>query len=323
VADRKITDLTALTTPASGDVLPIVDVSEAAAADKNKKISIGELFKGIPDGTEAAPSLAFESDDGNGLYLAGTDTIGISTGGTQRLNINASGLVTINGDLTVSGTTTTIESQTLQVEDKNIEMGVVDTPSDVTADGGGITLKGTTDKTINWIDSTDSWTFSEHVDLASGKAYYINNTEVLNATTLGSGVTGSSLTSVGTLTGLTVSGTSNLAGVSVSGDISMTGTGAIDVASGTAAERPGTPSAGMIRFNTDDTTFEGYNGSAWGAIGGGATGGGSDKWAIEHDNTVNSSYTITANRNVISAGPITIASGATVTVGSSSNWAIV
>jgi len=56
---------------------------------------------------------------------------------------------------------------------------------------------------------------------------------------------------------------------SFAGNINMTGTGAIDVAAGTAAQRPGTPSAGMIRFNTDDTTFEGYNGSAWGALGGG------------------------------------------------------
>jgi hypothetical protein len=59
VADRKITDLTALTTPASADVLPIVDVSEAAAADKNKKITVGELLRGAPDGTAAAPSFAF------------------------------------------------------------------------------------------------------------------------------------------------------------------------------------------------------------------------------------------------------------------------
>lgn len=57
--------------------------------------------------------------------------------------------------------------------------------------------------------------------------------------------------------------------ITTSGNILMTGTGAIDVAAGTVAQRPGTPSAGMIRFNTDDTTFEGYDGSAWGAIGGG------------------------------------------------------
>lgn len=75
------------------------------------------------------------------------------------------------------------------------------TPSNTSADGGGITLKGTTDKTFNWVNSTSAWTSSENMDLASGKAYYINGTSVLNATTLGSGVTGSSLTSVGTLTG--------------------------------------------------------------------------------------------------------------------------
>lgn len=304
----KITDLTAYADPASTDVLPIVDVG----ADTTKKVSIADLMENAGAGTAAAPGIAFDGDPNTGIYSPGADEIAIATGGTLRLSIDSAGAVTIPGDLTVEGTTTTIDSQTLQVTDKNIEMGVVTTPTDVTADGGGITLKGTTDKTINWIDATDSWTSSEHLDLANGKAYYINNTQVLSGTTLGSGVTGSSLTSVGTLTGLTVSG-----------DISMTGTGAIDVASGTAAERPGTPSAGMIRFNTDDTTFEGYNGTAWGAIGGGATGGGSDKWAVEHDNTVNSSYTITSGRNVISAGPITIASGATVTVPSGSNWAIV
>ena len=88
MADRKITDLTALTTPASADVLPIVDVSEAAAADKNKKVTVGELFKGIPDGTAAAPAIAFESDDGNGLFLSTTDTIGIATNGVSRATVS-------------------------------------------------------------------------------------------------------------------------------------------------------------------------------------------------------------------------------------------
>lgn len=105
----------------------------------------------------------------------------------------------VSGDLTVNGTTTTISSTTINVDDKNIELGAVDTPTDTTADGGGLTLKGDTDKTFNWINSTDAWTASEHLDVASGKEYHINGTSVLNATTLGSGVTGSSLTSVGTI----------------------------------------------------------------------------------------------------------------------------
>jgi hypothetical protein len=110
-----------------------------------------------------------------------------------------SGAVTITGNLTVDGTTTTVNSTTITVDDKNIELGSVASPSDTTADGGGITLKGTTDKTFNWVDATDAWTSSEHVNLASGKSYYINGTQVLSSSTLGSGVTSSSLTSVGTI----------------------------------------------------------------------------------------------------------------------------
>ena len=107
--------------------------------------------------------------------------------------------LTLSGDLTVNGTTTTINSTTLTVDDKNIELGSVSSPTDSTADGGGITLKGTTDKTLNWVDATDAWTSSEDFNLLTGKAYGINGTSVLNATTLGSGVTGSSLTSLGTI----------------------------------------------------------------------------------------------------------------------------
>ena len=114
--------------------------------------------------------------------------------------------VTITGDLTVNGTTTNINTTNLVVEDKNIILGDVATPTDSTADGGGITIKGATDKTISWLDSTDAWTLSEHVSIASGKEYRINGTKVLDATSLGSGVVSSSLTSVGTLSGLTVSG---------------------------------------------------------------------------------------------------------------------
>jgi hypothetical protein len=115
------------------------------------------------------------------------------TGGTISSNL------TITGDLTVNGTQTILNSTTLSVDDKNIVLGDVATPSDSTADGGGITLKGATDKTLNWVDATDAWTSSEHINVASGKAYYVNGASVLSSSTLGSGVTASSLTSVGTI----------------------------------------------------------------------------------------------------------------------------
>ena len=129
--------------------------------------------------------------------------------------------LTISGDLTVNGTTTTINSTTLSVDDKNITLGDTSSPSDSAADGGGITLKGSSDHTFNWVDSTDAWTSSEHMNLASGKGYMLNGTTVLSGTTLGSSIVSSSLTSVGTITSGVWNGTAianaNLANSTISG----------------------------------------------------------------------------------------------------------
>ena len=139
-------------------------------------------------------------------------TGGAFTGANLTLAPGGAGFVVVTGNLQVSGnfvvngTTTNINSTNLVIEDKNIVLADVATPDNTTADGGGITLKGSSDKTLNWVNSTAAWTSSENFNLASGKVYDINGTTVLSATTLGSGVTASSLTSVGTLTALTVSG---------------------------------------------------------------------------------------------------------------------
>jgi hypothetical protein len=133
---------------------------------------------------------------GTGATTTGTKTIDIgtgSTGGTTQItvgsssgatsNITLNGTVTaannlvVTGDLTVNGTTTTINSTTLAVDDKNIILGDVETPTDTTADGGGITLKGATDKTLNWLDATDSWTSSEHLTLNATKELRLADTD--------------------------------------------------------------------------------------------------------------------------------------------------
>ena len=129
---------------------------------------------------------------------------------------------------------------------------------------------------------------------------------------------------------LTLTGTATATGaVTLSGtttattDISMTGTGQIKVPASTTANRSGTPLSGMFRFNTDVVKFEGYNGTAWGTVGGGATGGGTDEIFIENGQTVTTNYTITASKNAGTFGPITVNSGITVTVPSGSTWSIV
>jgi hypothetical protein len=100
MADRKISDLTALTTPAAGDFLPIVDISEAAAASKNKRITIEELMRGVPDGTAAAPGIAFETDPNTGIYSPGADQLAVATNGVGRLFVDSAGNVSIGQSAT-------------------------------------------------------------------------------------------------------------------------------------------------------------------------------------------------------------------------------
>ena len=104
--------------------------------------------------------------------------------------------------------------------------------------------------------------------------------------------------------------------------IELTDTSASTLNVGTTAERPATPVEGMVRYNSTTTKFEGYTAGAWGALGGGATGGGPDQVFVENGQTVTTSYTITTNFNAMSVGPITIDSGAEVGVPSGSTWLI-
>ena len=135
-------------------------------------------------------------------------------------------------------------------------------PTDEAANDGGLILKGTTvDKTILYDnDRVDKyWVFSENLELKSGRHFSINDTEVLSNTTLGSTVVNSSLTGVGTLSTL-----------EVSGNVTCSGSGFLQLPSGTDNERPLTPAEGMLRWNDTTNIFEGYDGTAWGSIGGGA-----------------------------------------------------
>ena len=138
----------------------------------------------------------------------------------------------------------------------------------------------------------------------------------------------------------------------------MSGTGALDVAAGTTAERPGSPNTGMFRYNSTTNQFEGYTNTGWGAIAGGSgvtinnnadnrviTGSGTANTLegessftfdgtkssspvvqaangiIETAATISSNHTVTTNFNAMSAGPVTVS--ADVTIPSGSVWTIV
>jgi len=91
MANEKISQMPAISSFATGDLLPIVDVSEISASDKNKSVTFGELFRNVLGGSASAPSIAFTGDQNTGVYSPGADQVAISTGGSGRLFVDASG----------------------------------------------------------------------------------------------------------------------------------------------------------------------------------------------------------------------------------------
>ena len=204
------------------------DLTVGGDSGSDETISTGETLT-VSGGTNVTTTMST-----NEVSVALDSNISLGTIAlTGGMTVGAG--LTIAGDLTVNGTTTTINSTTLSVDDKNIELGSTSSPTDASADGGGITLKGTSDHTFNWIDATDAWTSSEHMNLASGKGYMLNGTTVLSGTTLGSSIVTSSLTSVGTLGSLNVTGAVTAGSFSGSG-ASLTALNASNLASGTVPD---------------------------------------------------------------------------------------
>ena len=211
-ADANETTL-AVTDPTADRTITLPDATGTVALTNNKLSDFAATSS-----SELAGVLSDETGTG-ALVFANTPTLV-----TPNIGAATGTSLVLSGDLTVNGTTTTINSTTITVDDKNIELGSVASPTDAGADGGGLTLKGATDKTFNWVDATDAWTSSENMNLLTGKVYEINGTSVLSGSTLGSGVTASSLTSVGTIATGTWQGTA--VGVSYGGTGSTTASGA-------------------------------------------------------------------------------------------------
>jgi len=209
--------------------------------------------------------------DGSANITAISPTLGLIPG--MVVTSNTGGVTVPNGTTiaSISGNTATLSNN---VTGSGTPTFSAIGPSDTAADGGGIILKGNTDHTFTWSDANDAWQSSEDMEIANGKTYNIidgsgNAQQVMSLTqvgpssgnaTLGNGVTGSVLTSVGTLQALTVSG-----------NVTLSGTGFLQLPSGNnSTERPGSAAEGMLRWNDTDNIFEGYDGNAWGKIGGGA-----------------------------------------------------
>lgn len=99
-------------------------------------------------------------------------------------------------------------------------------------------------------------------------------------------------------------------------------TGSAELPVGTTGERDASPDTGYVRYNTSLNQFEGYDGSTWGSLGGGATGSSGDEVFVQNDQVVTADYTIPADKNAMSTGPIEVDDGVTVTVSDGARWVI-
>ena len=209
-----------LTTPALG--VATADSINGTTIPNTKTLVVTTDKLNVLAATSSSELAGIISDEtGTGaLVFANTPTLV-----TPNIGAATGTSLVLSGDLTVNGTTTTINSTEITIDDKNLVLGAVATPTDAGADGGGLTLKGATDKTFNWIDATDSWTSSEHMNLASGKVLKIAGTEVLSATqyTGNAATVTNGITTASKISALAATSSSELAGV-ISDE---TGTGAL------------------------------------------------------------------------------------------------
>lgn len=196
--------------------------------------------------------------------------------------------------------------------------------------GYAITIKNSTGTGVAVPAGKTMIVYNDATNIANVTAYFTGDVAITSGTINGTVIGGSSA-AAGTFSTLTASGnttlgtssgdtiTLNAATASIPNNLNFNGTGTVRLPNGTTAQRPGTPTAGMIRYNTSNNEFEGYNGTAWGAIGGGnATNIGF--W--QNVQTITGNQSISSGYNASSVGPITIAAGASVTVPLGSIWLV-
>lgn len=224
---------------------------------------------------------------------------------------NGSGTYTLPaGNPVITGTTisSTWANNTLN--------DIAATLTDSVAADGQTPMTGDLDLNTNKIVNLSPATFAgdavEYAQLVAATTVVAITGGTINGTSIGA-----TTASTGRFSTLEVTGTSTFTGLG-----SFNGTGAVKVPVGTTVQRP-SPVTGQIRYNSTNNLYEGYGASAWGSLGGGATGGGGNQVFFENDQIVTVDYTIPSTKNAMTAGPVTIDTGITVTVDTGSTWTVV
>lgn len=344
------------------EILAAKEVAVAAAAeavDSKDAAALSETNAGISEDNAAASALSASNDADTAVAQAGiaTTQAGIATtqAGIATTKASEANSSAIAADLSAQDAADSAVAADQSAQDAAASASVINPANfvdvstnqtingvktftqDIVGDITGTAAAWTTPRTLSYSgDATGSNTVdgSANVNFAltlanSGVAAGTYNNVATSVRPFTVDAKGR-ITSIGAAVTITpafadVTGKpTTLSGYGIVDAVFKTGsTGSAALPVGTTAQRDGTPQKGYIRFNDTTTNFEGYNGTAWGSIGGGATGGIGNAVFYENDQAVTADYTITSNKNAMSAGPITINTGITVTVPSGSTWTIV
>ena len=255
--------------------------------NNNFSVAVGEAITGTAD-------VAFSSAD---VTVTLTDTNASQTARNLRLNLTG----------TSGGARQLILGSGCQIEKLYlINNGLAD----------AVTVKNTSGTGIAVPAGKSMFVYNNGTNVVETVNSAVSLAVTGNATVGGTlGVTGNT-----TLSGtLAVTGTSAFTGaITSAADATFSGTGQVKLPAGTTGQRSASPANGMIRYSTTDNGFEGYQAGAWGGISGAQANG----CIYENNVTITSSYTFTANKNGFSVGPITINSGAVVTIGAGQRWVV-
>jgi hypothetical protein len=308
---------------------------------------VGTLTAGIWNGTTIG---AFYGGTGLSAYTIGDLLYASGTTTLSKLASVATGSVLISNGVGVapswaalsSSAVTSINFGSTGLTPNSNTQGAVTVAGTLVAANGGTGQSSYTVGDILYASTTTA--LSKLADVAVGSVLVSGGVGVAPAysatptvtsltapTVYGGTGTGSSLTlqstsGVGATDTIVMkvgnAGATTALSIATTGIVSLPTTGAIVVPVGTTGQQP-TGTTGMLRFNSTTVGFEGYNGSVWASVGGGATGGSTDQIFYLNGQTVTTSYSIPSGQNAGTFGPISVDSGATVTIPSGSTWSIV
>jgi hypothetical protein len=314
-------------------LLPTSNGASSTLADLNsaQTFSASKTFTGSAN-VFGSSSNTYSVSLGVGATASGnTKTVNIGTAGLSGSTTN----IAIGSSVSGATSTTTMNGTTNFLDSGFTLQDNLDTTKQAQFQLGSITTATTRAYTLPNVDTViaglgASQTFSNTNVFSSGTNTFGSATGTgTNGFSSGATTTGNTKTvNVGTggLSGSTTAITvgSNVSGATstttLNGDVTFSATTAVTVPAGSTAQRP-TGVTGMFRYNLTTPGFEGYDGTAWGAIG-----GGSNITALglyENASVIAANYTIGAGNNAMSAGPITINAGVVVTVPSGSTWVVV